>query len=143
MAVTVALMATSTSGGGATEEGGVEFDAADEVEDGLAVRVGVLHAGAVGAFEVHLRERVDGDGAEELAEVRKAGERASGDASAAGFLAREGFGLFEQEDAEAGLPELEGGGGAGGACADDGDIVEVHSLMVSTRNCSSLPPGMV
>ncbi len=136
-------MAVSTTAEALGEEGGVELDAADEVEDGGAGGVGVLHAGAVGAFEVHLGEGVDGDGGEDLAKVGEAVEGAGGDAAAAGFFAGEGLGFFEEEDAEAGLAELESGGGAGGACADDGDVVEVHQLVVSTRNCSSLPEGMV
>ena len=64
------------AGAGAAEEGGVPLDAADEVEDGVALRVAVLEAGLIGAFDVHLREGVDGDLAEEVAGEREGGVRA-------------------------------------------------------------------
>ena len=42
------------AGAGAAEKGGVPLDTADEVEDGVAVGVGVLEAGLIRAFDVHL-----------------------------------------------------------------------------------------
>ena len=110
------------AGAGATKKSSVPLDAADEVEDGIAVRVTVLEAGLIRALDVHLRESVDGDLAEEIAGEWKAGESAGGDATTAGFLSREGFRFFEQKDAQAGFAQFGSGGGAGRPGTDYGDI---------------------
>ena len=51
-------------------------------------------------------------------------------AAAAGFITRKG-GFFQEHDIEAVAGEGEGGGTAGGAGADYGDVMTFHSLKIA------------